>query len=135
MIRGRHIAARVGLALILGSFGRAACRADDPQPKPMPPAGSEPSEASARLASLVERTRALYEAGKYAEAVPLARQVVALQEGAPGTDPRDLAESLNNLAFLLERVDGRSEARKLYERALTILEKARGKDHSDLCPT
>ena len=40
----------------------------------------------------------LYRAGKYAEAIPLAQRVLAINEKALGPDHPDVARSLNNLA-------------------------------------
>src|SRR5207253_6971521 len=42
----------------------------------------------------------LYNAGRYAEAVPVAQQVLAIREKALGRDHPDVATSLNNLAVL-----------------------------------
>src|SRR5262249_13121382 len=62
----------------------------------------------------------LYNAGRYADAIPIAQQVLAIREKALGRDHPDVATALNNLA-LLYRGQGRyADAEPLYQRALAI---------------
>ena len=75
----------------------------------------------------------LYQAqGRYAEAEPLYKRALAIEEKALGPEHPDIATSLNNLA-LLYQVQGRyAEAEPLYKRALAIGEKALGPEHPDV---
>lgn len=69
--------------------------------------------------------------GRHADAEPLYKRAIALDESA-GEDNPGLATSLNNLA-LLYRTQGRlKEAEPLYKRALILLEKALGPKHPDV---
>jgi tetratricopeptide (TPR) repeat protein len=73
--------------------------------------------------------------GKYADAVPLARRVLAIREKEQGPDHPDVATALNNLA-LLYLVHGRYlEAEPHFKRSLAIREKALGPDHPDIGDT
>jgi CHAT domain-containing protein/tetratricopeptide (TPR) repeat protein len=74
----------------------------------------------------------LYQAGKFAEAVPLAQQVLAIRERALGPDHPDVATALGNLALLYDDQGRYAEAVPLLERALAIREKALGPDHPDV---
>jgi Tetratricopeptide repeat len=87
------------------------------------------------LATLNARVMALYRAGKFAEALPLARQVLAIREKALGPDHPNVAASLSSLADLY-RIQGRyADAEPLLERALATLEKALGREHPNLGPS
>ena len=69
----------------------------------------------------------LYEAqGRYAEAEPLYKRALAINEKALGPDHPDVAASLNNLANLYQAQGRYAEAEPLYKRALAIQEKALG---------
>jgi tetratricopeptide (TPR) repeat protein len=71
----------------------------------------------------------LYNAGRYADAIPIAQQVLAIREKALGRDQPNVATSLNNLAELY-RLQGRyGDAEPLYQRSSAIFEKALGRDH------
>lgn len=84
----------------------------------------------------VERMNAeilrLFEDARYAEAIPLARDVVRILEQTRGPDDLVLAVSLNRLARLLEVTGDFAGARALYERALHIRERALGPEHVDV---
>jgi tetratricopeptide (TPR) repeat protein len=75
---------------------------------------------------------ALYQAGKFAEAVPLAQRVLAIAERALGSDHRDVATLLNNLAELCRRQGRYTDAEPLYKRALAIREKVPDPGHPDI---
>ena len=71
----------------------------------------------------------LFQAGKYAQATPMAEQALALTERRLGPDHPRLGARLSDLA-LLYRAQGRyAEAEPLYRRDLAITEKAFGTDH------
>ena len=63
----------------------------------------------------------LYQAGKYAEAVPVAQQMLALYETALGPEHPDVATSLNNLALLYGSQGRYAEAEPLYKRTTLLL--------------
>src|ERR1700737_4967684 len=71
----------------------------------------------------------LYNAGRYADAIPIAQQVLAIREKALGHDHPDVASSLNNLAELYDEQGRYADAEPLYQRSLAIREKALGRDH------
>ena len=86
----------------------------------------------AEAEKLNEKVHALYQAGKYAEAIPLAQQELAIREKALGPDHPDVAQALYTLA-LIYYVQGRyADAEPLLKRSLAIREKALGPDHPDV---
>jgi CHAT domain-containing protein len=67
--------------------------------------------------------------GKYAEAEPLYKHALEIQENSLGPEHPAVALSLNNIAGLY-RAQGRyAEADPLYKRALEIMEKSLGPEH------
>jgi tetratricopeptide (TPR) repeat protein len=66
----------------------------------------------------------------HAEAEPLMRRTLAIDEKSFGPDHREVATDLNNLAQLLRATNRLSEAEPLMRRALAIGEKSSGSDHS-----
>jgi len=64
----------------------------------------------------------LYGAGRYQEALPLAKKAVAASETALGHDHPDVATALNNLALLHQTTGDYDRAELLYLRALKIRE-------------
>jgi tetratricopeptide (TPR) repeat protein len=81
---------------------------------------------------LNRRVIELYRAGRYAEAIPLVQQALAIYEKALGPDHPDVATAVNNLALLYDKQDRTAEAEPLYKRALAIDEKALGPDHPNV---
>jgi hypothetical protein len=69
--------------------------------------GAKPDD----LSSLLGQARQLYEAGKYAEAVPLAQRAVELAEKQFGPEHPNVVTSLNNLAELYREQVARSLCR------------------------
>ncbi len=59
----------------------------------------------------------------------LFRRALAIREKALGPDHPDVAQSLNNLAGLLDTQGKYAEAEPLFRRALAIMEKALGEGH------
>jgi tetratricopeptide (TPR) repeat protein len=89
--------------------------------------------------SISEATRLLNETGyylheraRYAEAEPLYRRALAIDESSYGPCHPEVAIGLNNLAVLLKVTDRLGEAEPLYRRVLLIDEKALGPDHPDM---
>jgi len=71
----------------------------------------------------------LYQAGRYADAIGVAKRLLALREKALGPDHADVGTSVHVLAEL-HRIQGLPlEAETLYKRALAIREKALGPEH------
>jgi len=71
-----------------------------------------------------------YAAGRYKEAIPIARRALSIRERALGENP-DTAVSLNNLAVLFDAIGDQARAEPLYRRSLAIREKTLGADHPD----
>jgi tetratricopeptide (TPR) repeat protein len=65
----------------------------------------------------------------YAEAEPLVRRAIAIDEQIYGPDHPNVAIRLNNLANLLNDTNRRAEAEPLMRRALAIDENSHGPDH------
>ncbi len=88
---------------------------------PPPALVQSPSEAG--LNTLYERATTLYRTGRYADAIPLARQyAVATKARYGGNDP-EYAAALSNLAELLKATNRLAEAEQLYRRAIETFEK------------
>jgi CHAT domain-containing protein/tetratricopeptide (TPR) repeat protein len=66
---------------------------------------------------------------RYAEAEPLYKRAIAIDEKALGPDHPNVGTALNNLAELYDTQGLYAEAEPLYKRALAIDEKALGPDH------
>ena len=75
------------------------------------------------LAQLLKATNRL------AEAEPLMRRALAIDEQSYGPDHPDVATDLNNLAQLLQDTNRLAEAEPLMRRALAIDEQSFGPDH------
>lgn len=90
-----------------------------------------------RRARLVEAERLnrtvedLYGAGKYAEAVPLARQALAIRKAVLGERHPATAQSLSSLALLLYAQGDYTAAKPLLEQALAIRKAVLGERHPD----
>ena len=66
---------------------------------------------------------------RLAEAEPLYRRALAIDETSYGPDHPDVAIDLNNLALLLQATNRLAEAEPLMRRALAIFETSLGPDH------
>ena len=73
----------------------------------------------------------LFDQDKYDEAGSLYRRVMAIREKVLGDEHPDTANTLYNLANLLEGQCSYKEAETLYRRALAIHEKVLGCEHPD----
>ena len=71
----------------------------------------------------------LKDTNRLAEAEPLMRRALAIDEKSYGPDHPEVAIRLNNLAHLLQRTNRFTEAEPLMRRALAIDEKSYGPDH------
>lgn len=84
------------------------------------------------LAAQGARINALNQAGKYAEALPLAQAMVASLEKA--NDGRELSAALNNLGQV-HAGQGRDDlAEPVYKRAIALMEKSLGRDIGLIAP-
>ena len=90
------------------------------------PAAAQGADELAALNAQVEK---FYSAGKYAEAIEIAKRSLALAERQSGPDHPDVGTSLNNLAALYDSQGRYGEAEPLYKRSLALYEKALGPDH------
>jgi len=61
--------------------------------------------------------------GKYSQAEPLYRRILAIQEKENGSNHKDVSNSLAKLAFLFRELGNYSESVQLYRRSLAIIEK------------
>ena len=78
---------------------------------------------------------ALLHAGQYAQAEPLFTRALAVREQALGPEHPDVAQSLNNLAWLYYSQGEYAKAEPLYQRALAMREQALGPEHPDVALT
>jgi tetratricopeptide (TPR) repeat protein len=85
--------------------------------------------------SLNKKVMELYNAGKYAEAIPLAQRTLSIREQELGPDAPDLASSLENLAALYSTQDRYADAEPLYKRSLAIRERILGTEDPGLVPS
>jgi tetratricopeptide (TPR) repeat protein len=83
-----------------------------------------------RASSLERQVVDLANRFRFAEAIPIAREVVAIREKELGVDHPFVSGSLSNLALLYVNQGRYAEAEPLYKRALEINEKALGPDSS-----
>ena len=83
---------------------------------------------SSKLEQLQQKVMQLNRAGRYAEAVPLAKQVLAIEEQTLGPEHPDVAAALGYLASLYSQQSLNAEAVPLLKRSLAISEKAFGPD-------
>lgn len=92
--------------------------------------------ASAQTAAEADKLNAevvrLYQAGKFAEAIPLAQRALRIREKALGPEHPDVGQSLSNLASVYRALGRYGEAEPLYRRGLAIREAALGPGHSDV---
>ncbi len=91
-----------------------------------------PQEELAEAERLNQQVIQLYQQGKYAEAIPLAEQALAIRKKVLGDNHPDVAASLNNLAELYQSQGRYTEAEPLYQQSLAIFKQQLGDNHPDV---
>lgn len=89
------------------------------------PAFSQDAEWDALNKQVMEH----YRAGRYDQAVEIAKRSLELAEANGDPNSESVATSLNNLAGLYQAVGEYEQAEPIYLRSLDILEKTRGPEH------
>ena len=74
----------------------------------------------------------LYQAGKFSEAIPLARRALAIREKVRGPDHPAVAGPLNDLGMLYTSQGRYADAEQVLKRAVAIREKALGPEDLDV---
>jgi tetratricopeptide (TPR) repeat protein len=93
-----------------------------------PGLADEAAEAS-KTDSLSRQVVELCQAGKYQEAISIARQLLEISEKINGPEHPNTAVFLHSLALLHTRMRDYAKAEPLYQRALAIGERALGPEH------
>ena len=88
-----------------------------------------------RWQQLTDQVTALYQQGKYAEAIPIAQEAVRVTEATFGPQDPKLARSLNNLAQLYDDQGQYAQAEPLFQRALAIWQEALGPEDPGVAGT
>jgi tetratricopeptide (TPR) repeat protein len=92
-----------------------------------------PAQAqSPDLDDLYRRGVELYQAGRYADAVPIVEQFIKVAAATLGEESPTYASGLGDLAALDQALNRTAEAEDLFKRALDIREKTLGPDHPDV---
>src|SRR2546423_5228136 len=112
---GRPIAIALALALNLSPIG-----------------GSAQDNQIDRAAVLTEEYQQLAHEGRYRDAIPVARDVLAIREKTLGPDHPQVATYANHLGGVYLDLDRYADAGPLLKRSLAIREKALGPDHPDV---
>jgi CHAT domain-containing protein/Tfp pilus assembly protein PilF len=90
------------------------------------------AQKSNQANKLEDKFLKLYDAGRYADAIPIAQRVLTIREKALGRNHPDVASALDNLANLY-RLQGRyTDAEPLLQRSLAIREQALRHDDPDI---
>ena len=88
--------------------------------------------AVAKLSSLNKQVAELYQAGKFDEAIPIARFSLELSEKAVRPDHPDTARDLNNLGELYRSMGDYAKAEPLYQRGARCSPHCEGRKRSGL---
>jgi tetratricopeptide (TPR) repeat protein len=95
--------------------------------------GSMPlAQQTSKLDELIKQFSDLQRAGKYSDAIPLAQQILAIQESQLDPNQPSIATWQNNLGELYRNQGRYSDAELLHRQALAIREKILGRDHLDV---
>lgn len=88
-------------------------------------------QSAATVDAMMKQINLLHGQGKYAEALPLAEQALAIRERSLGPEHPDTLSSVNRLALFNHLLGRFSEAEQLYRRAVEGRERVLGSEHSD----
>lgn len=94
----------------------------------LPLCAQQPAAPLPAWAQLSDQVKALYAAGRYEEAVPLAQQALQAAESQFGADSPEAGTCVNNLALLDKELGRYDQAEPLFLRALRIAEQGAGPD-------
>src|SRR5215831_13454379 len=108
-----------------------AC-ADGVTAEPNSTPGLSAAQSSETAADLDKTINHLLEAGRYAEAIPLAERSLAIRESELGPNHPDVAVSLHLLGRARMEAAVYAQAKPVFERALAIREAALGPRHPDV---
>src|SRR5947207_1544287 len=75
--------------------------------------GSASAQTDDELETVYQRVIAMFNAGKYAEAIPIAEQYASAVRARHGEDHSEYATALNNLAALLQATNRLADAEPL----------------------
>ena len=81
---------------------------------------------SAEADKLSAQVLELYRGGKFDEALPLAKRVLAIRETATGVDSEPVAVALSNIAAIYAARQDYDQAESFYSRALAVYKKSKG---------
>ena len=107
---------------------------------PVPAAAQEPAPAiepqaeddnATRLEKARKTSLELMQAGRFADAVTAAEEVLRLTEAIRGTEAVETGVAAHNLGFLLRRANRPQDAQRNLERALAIYERTQPAVHED----
>ena len=122
----RKTLAIICLALLTNVGAAVPTRAAPQQPEGAAARATQAKPELEEAARLNAEVLNLFRAGKYDEALPVAKRVLELREKAAGPDALVVAYALNNLASIHTQRGRGDEAGRLYERSLAIVEKQGG---------
>jgi tetratricopeptide (TPR) repeat protein len=127
--RLRHALLLASLATLVPAGAARAQEAREAPARPdaqaAPAPTPDPAALDARRGEVYERFRALVAEGRYAEAVPLAREVLQLTEQLD-PDHEDLPTAYNNLAVAELRAGDPRASLESFRKALDLLESSKG---------
>jgi CHAT domain-containing protein/tetratricopeptide (TPR) repeat protein len=86
------------------------------------------------MTALGNQMRALYQAGKYEEGIPIAQRVLGLIERQRGQNHLEYANALQFLGEFYRAAGRYAEAEPIIKRAVAVAEKVRGANHLDVAP-
>ncbi|HEX8678868.1 MAG TPA: tetratricopeptide repeat protein, partial [Chthoniobacterales bacterium] len=89
----------------------------------------EPVPLNVPNESLHAQANALFEAGRFSEALPLAEQLVAARREQLGAEHVDVARSLHFLGLIHDRLEHGPEAERHYLEAVAMAERLLGPEH------
>src|SRR5262249_12863163 len=111
-------------------YARALAILEQAQPASQPAIGETLNELE--LARVAKRHQEYFAAKNYAAALAEAQKLEAAPDARFGTDHSWYAGALSRMAHVYRAQANYEEARRLYQRALPIIEKSKGDNHPDV---